>query len=371
MDSINENELHISEITYELPSAAAKAITAKHGRFLFVAYGCALTERQTVSGAFVYTAVNLTTGKSETLSRRKIQLAESGFGSMVARINRLSICGDSSLNVDKKPGECSKHDSLLKILNHIFCEILPLYGYAVREKQIELAAHILTVTGHRAVTLAESEVGTGKTHAYLIAAVLAKRGRLNDSWLRGHYPRQSWAESAYMPVVISTSSIALQNAIMKDYIPELSRILLRHGIIKTPLTAALRKGKEHYVCEQRLHRFNANTDDKTRALLKPFVGVTAPFDLTGADSLSPHMKRRVCVSGKCGDNCPRIQSCRYIKYMKEINDPTVDFQITNHNYYLADALHRTGGKRPLLPHYQLVIIDEAHKFRHDSLNNIK
>uniref|UniRef100_S0DDA7 Putative ATP-dependent helicase n=1 Tax=termite gut metagenome TaxID=433724 RepID=S0DDA7_9ZZZZ len=40
----------------------------------------------------------------------------------------------------------------------------------------------------------------------------------------------------------------------------------------------------------------------------------------------------------------------------------MDFQITNHNYFIADVLHRAGGKRPLLPNYQLVIIDEAHKF---------
>ncbi len=36
--------------------------------------------------------------------------------------------------------------------------------------------------------------------------------------------------------------------------------------------------------------------------------------------------------------------------------------ICNHNYYLADVLHRASGKRPLLPHYQLVVIDESHKF---------
>ena len=362
MDSIDENDFHMSEISYELPPSTAYLITDKHGRFLFAAYGCTLTERQTTSGAFVYTVVNLTSGKSEILSRRKIQLAKSGFGDMAARISGLSIREESSLNADKKPGESSKPDSLLQNLNIIFTEILPQYGYAVREKQIELAAHILAVTGHRAVTLAESEVGTGKTHAYLIAAVLAKRGRLNDFWMRGHYPRQGWAESAHMPVVISTSSIALQNAIMKDYIPELSRILLRHGVIKTPLTAALRKGKEHYICEQRLHRFHASADDRTKTLLARFMDINSPFDLTGADSLSPHMKRRICVSGKCGERCSHAERCRYLNHLKKISDPMVDFQITNHNYFIADALHRVSGKRPLLPHYQLVIIDEAHKF---------
>jgi ATP-dependent DNA helicase DinG len=44
------------------------------------------------------------------------------------------------------------------------------------------------------------------------------------------------------------------------------------------------------------------------------------------------------------------------------NSPKVDFQITNHNYLIADRIHRATGKRPLIPNYQLVVIDEAHKF---------
>jgi ATP-dependent DNA helicase DinG len=263
---------------------------------------------------------------------------------------------------DKKPGDRKNRAGLSDTLNHIFTDILPRYGYAVRGKQIELAEHILNITARRGVTLAESEVGTGKTHAYLISAALAKRGRINEHTLRGHYyPRQSWAESAHMPVVISTSSIALQDAIHKDYIPGLSRILLEHNIIRTPLVSAVRKGKEHYVCERRLRSFNLGADENTQKLLKPFMGEDAPFDLTGADSLTPYIKRRICVSGSC-ENCGYTEECRYRQYLAFANSPEVDFLITNHNYFLADTLHRARGKRPLLPHYQLVVIDEAHKF---------
>ncbi len=38
-----------------------------------------------------------------------------------------------------------------------------------------------------------------------------------------------------------------------------------------------------------------------------------------------------------------------------------DFQICNHNYLLADVKHRAKGFAPLIPDYQAVIIDEAHK----------
>ena len=37
------------------------------------------------------------------------------------------------------------------------------------------------------------------------------------------------------------------------------------------------------------------------------------------------------------------------------------FQICNHNLLLADAIHRSTGRRPILPDSCTVIIDEAHK----------
>ena len=335
----------------------------KHGKFLFSAYGCALMERRTDGGAYVYTAINLSSEKTEILSRRKAQLGEDAFIGMAARISTLPIRGNSRFTVDKAPGDRPDSARLTETVRRIFTEILPLHGYTLREKQLELAEHILDVIGRRGISLAESEVGTGKTHAYLVAALLAKRGRLCDFWLRGHYPRQNWAESAHMPIIISTSSIALQNAIVTGYIPELSMILQQHGIIRTPLTAVVRKGKEHFICEKRLGRYYESADDRTRALLAPYIGPCAPFDLTGADTLTPHMKRGVCVSGgKCAASCSHARRCRYFEYLRESSNPSLDFQITNHNYFLADVLHRADGRRPLLPHYQMVIIDEAHKF---------
>lgn len=36
-------------------------------------------------------------------------------------------------------------------------------------------------------------------------------------------------------------------------------------------------------------------------------------------------------------------------------------QICNHNYLLADAMHRANGYRPLLADYRALVVDEAHK----------
>ena len=354
------HDIYSREISYQKLSA----IPARHlagGIPIFTAYDCALVERQTEK-SHIYTAVNLTNDKTETLSRRTRALDKSAHGDMAAKIRLSSIAGDARLNADTAPGKCLSNTELSKILTEVFSNILPDYGYSFRENQAELAQHILETISHRGISLAESEVGTGKTLAYLTAAVLAKRGRLNDFWLNGIYPSQSYVERSWLPVVVATSSIALQRAIIHDYIPALSDILLENGIIRTPLSAVIRKGKEHYICEKRLQALFNDADEHTKSLLQSLLLSGTSCDLADAEGLSPFMKRKICVSGQCGENCRHYYSCRYLRYRDQANDPHVDFQITNHNYFLADALHRADGKRPLLPHYQMVIMDEAHKF---------
>lgn len=45
------------------------------------------------------------------------------------------------------------------------------------------------------------------------------------------------------PIIISTSSIALQNAVLMEYLPLLSCVLMADGILTKPLKAVIRKGK--------------------------------------------------------------------------------------------------------------------------------
>lgn len=54
------------------------------------------------------------------------------------------------------------------------------------------------------------------------------------------------------PMVISTSTIALQKALTEEYIMQISRILLEYRNMEEPLTFAVRKGKNHYACDSRV-----------------------------------------------------------------------------------------------------------------------
>ena len=59
--------------------------------------------------------------------------------------------------------------------------------------------------------------------------------------------------------------------------------------------------------------------------------------------------------------CSKFKICAFQQFMKQARKSTYHFQICNHNYYLADIFKRKEGRRSLLPDYQTVIIDEAHK----------
>lgn len=130
----------------------------------------------------------------------------------------------------------------LEAIESIFRTILPEYGFTVREDQIKLSQDMyLGLTGKQ-VAICEAEVGTGKTLAYLIASFVAKE-------------RYAAEYGFNLPVTISTSSIELQKMIVEKEVPQLSRMLQDYGLIKHPLCAVVRKGKEHYFCKARYYDY--------------------------------------------------------------------------------------------------------------------
>ena len=355
----------MSILQYEVsrePPCEMPARFFSRGMPILYAFGCALLERQTET-CFVYTAVNLETGKCEVLGRRVSPISPNEAGKMAERIRRSAVAGAGRFEADRMYGRQIDLDKCREIVRMVFRGILPKHGYVIRKEQMALSGNMLDSVYRRAVTLAEAEVGTGKTLAYLVAAIVAKRGRLNDFWNKAFYPEMSYADMAQMPIVIATSSIALQKAILKEYIPELSEILLDSGIIKTPVSAVLRKGREHYVCDQNLRScLSYETCRDTKQALIQLLTPKAPIDIAEIDGLDRYNKRKIAVPDKCVFSCPHRDKCAYLRFRKYANSPAIDIQVVNHNYFLADMRFRAAGKRPLIPNYQTVIIDEAHKF---------
>lgn len=231
-----------------------------------------------------------------------------------------------------------------RMAEQIFREILPRHGMAVREEQIALCHEVLDTLYNKEISLCEAGVGIGKTLAYLVACIL---------W-QMHCPNQ-----LKMPVVISTSSVALQDAILNEYLPDLSAILLAEGIITAPITAVVRKGKERFVCDARLAERQAKAISKGQRQKDSLRMAESILDLDHIPGLSRYDRCRICVPQSCPRDCFLRLDCRYQQYLRDSMKP--DIQICNHNYLLANASHRLEERPLLLRRYQALVVDEAHK----------
>ena len=231
----------------------------------------------------------------------------------------------------------------------IFREVFPARGLTLREGQIRLCHTMLDALFGRDVALCDAGVGLGKTYAYLVACVLWQ--------LQRPRPMQR-------PVVVSTASITLQNAILEEYIPFLSGVLIQNGYIQDPICAVLRKGKERFVCDVRLLTRQKQITARGKRFRKRATALRDArqcLDLDRLPNLPRHERHLICVPSRCGHSCIAHSGCRYRQYLKASNGPSVTIQVCNHNYLLADAAHRKNGWTPLLKDYQALVIDEAHK----------
>lgn len=232
-----------------------------------------------------------------------------------------------------------------KLIDHIFQDLLPAHGMAQRPEQIQLSHRMLEAMQDGRIALCDAGTGIGKTYAYLAAATAA------SAFPTGQIAR---------PIIISTSSIALQNAVLTEYLPLLSCVLMADGILTKPLKAVIRKGKSHYVCDERLDRRlrQVNPAKKNPKALTALRTLRETLDMDRVSHLSGYDRERVCVPQVC--DCKQ-RDCRYQRFLKTCDRGQFLFQICNHNLLVADAIHRSEGKRPIFPEHSIIIVDEAHK----------
>jgi len=307
---------------------------------VFIIKDCILVQSFTGKN-YTYRVINFVSGDQKYLFHKRQELTEQDYLSLIDKIKALSF-------YDMK--QASDGSEMIDV---IFRDIFPKYGFVVREEQVELSKHIYENIKDWKISLSDIAVGLGKTHAYLIAAIVHNIFSIKDSLYK------------QMPIVITTSSIELQRSIIKEYIPEISKMLMENGIISSTITCVLRKGKENYVCENRLKDYFQSLDPK-RKRLSEYKGLqkliqNKNIDLADAEDISGYDKRKINVKSSQCMKCSKFKTCTFQQFMKQARKSTYHFQICNHNYYLADILKRKDGRRSLLPDYQTIIIDEAHK----------
>ena len=239
------------------------------------------------------------------------------------------------------------HEKAHEEIDYIFKTLLPQRGMAERPEQIRLCHSILDAMLDGSIALCDAGTGIGKTFAYLTAGILHGKYRAAEG-------------KPQRPILISTSSIALQSAIQKEYLPLLSSVLLSEGLISAPIEAVIRKGKAHYACDARLERRVRQVEGshKNPAARQALHTAWHVLDLDQLSGMSSYDRERICVPKRC--NCRR-KDCRYRCFLDACQSGQYTVQICNHNLLLADLIHRSQKKKSILPDSAAIIIDEAHK----------
>ncbi|MDD4145470.1 MAG: hypothetical protein PHN68_12630, partial [Prolixibacteraceae bacterium] len=279
-DNVNYIDICVGDIRNEMYE---NSLIKGNEDVLFVIGDYAVLERFT-GKSYSYRAVNIYDMKSRHLCSRKIKIIKELYDVLVQKLLQFNSNNIGSCNFGN-----TKYERAEKLLSRIFLSILPQHGLSLRENQYELALQILKGLIDKNISLMEAEVGIGKTHAYIIAAVV-----------------YSLFSEKRNPAIISTSTIALQKSITEEYIPQISQILLEHKIIQKPLTFVVRKGKSHYVCDKRLKKYWSTVESniipqKEMASLKQLlIASHNKIDLDGY-SLTRYIKDKICVNDKCND----------------------------------------------------------------------
>lgn len=234
-----------------------------------------------------------------------------------------------------------------KDISYIFETLLPDHGLTHRPAQEELSHFMLDAMIHSRIALCDAGTGIGKTFSYLVAGIIYDHYRSKNN-----APRK--------PMIISTSSIALQNAVKYEYLPLLSAALLDAGVINIPVLVAIRKGKSHYVCDKRLEQRLAHIGNskKNPLAMEALEKIQTQLDMDEVPHLSAYDRRQICVPELC--DCKRTH-CRYRDYLRQCSSKRYLFQVCNHNLLFADAMHRNVGKKPIFPDPCALVLDESHK----------
>jgi ATP-dependent DNA helicase DinG len=209
--------------------------------------------------------------------------------------------------------------------------------YEDRVGQRALAADVARTFEHGGVLLAEAPTGVGKSLAYLLPAVLA-------------------ALEQERRVVVATCTKSLQDQLFERDLPA---VLEGLGVT---LPCARLKGKQNYVCPHGLATEDGSGDEERDALeeLRAWAAAEEVGDLDGFAASDPETFRRLrsrvaADPHACaGPTCRRGRECFWVRARRQASEARL--LVVNHA-----LLALSGEADGLLPEFDLLVVDEAHR----------
>ena len=224
-----------------------------------------------------------------------------------------------------------------KVFDYFFLEIEER-GFSYREGQAEMACEIVDAMKEDKHFLCEAGVGIGKTFAYLVPLML-------------------YWKKCQEPIVIATSTIALQDQLIGDIERTKEELKVRADVI-------LIKGQAHYLCKGRLIDYLEVCDDETKIILNKINESGSQED--GYFDISEKLWNKINVNNynpRLCDKCIHKTYCTYYGLRKEVRR-TKGFIVCNQDLLISDLMKKSwkyGDTRSILTDdYKYVVIDEVH-----------
>ncbi|HEY8820657.1 MAG TPA: ATP-dependent DNA helicase [Dermatophilaceae bacterium] len=227
-------------------------------------------------------------------------------------------------------------------------------GGVDRPGQVQMVHAVADAIAKGEHLLVQAGTGTGKSLAYLVAAV-------------------AHAFDSGRPAIVSTATLTLQAQIVDGDMPRLVQAIA--PILGRRPTFALVKGRRNYLCR---HKLSGGFPDDDEGSLLSVGAVDANLSRMGAeivrlrewadetrsgdrDELVPGVSerawRQVSVSAyEClGQKCPMATDC-FVEHARS-GAKDVDVVVTNHSFMAIDSFEG----RQMLPEHDLLIVDEGHE----------
>jgi ATP-dependent DNA helicase DinG len=219
-------------------------------------------------------------------------------------------------------------------------------GFEFRAEQQRMAAAVAGALDQNHHLVVEAGTGVGKSLAYLVPAVLCA---LRDK----------------RKAIISTHTINLQEQLLQKDIP------IVRGLLDQPFEATLLKGRQNYLCPNRLDRaLQLQTDLFTGSQQQELLRIKAWSEKTVTGTLSdfdvepdPAVWAQVCSEAHIctPKTCGTTDRCFYQSARKKLL--SADLIVVNHTLFflalesIGDLENRSSG---YLFANDFVILDEAH-----------
>lgn len=250
-----------------------------------------------------------------------------------------SVAPETSLTIDDVFGNEGR-----------IAKVMP--GFNARRGQIEMVRHIERALAAEECEVVEAPTGTGKSLAYLYSTI-------------------EYARKNNMRVLIATANKSLQDQLVRKDLPFVrDHVFSGEG---NPLRFAIAKGRANFFCLNqkaalaKLERDTNHLEDRSAIeSLRSWAETTGTGDLAefpGVASLPYRVRSLATVSSEeCigKQKCPSGGAC----FAESARRTAANSHVVVANYHLLFAhlkVFAISGIEAVLPHFDILVLDEAHK----------